>query len=110
MSKMIPRDQIADNTLKMLSNNIRHYRNFGVYWYFMKAFLKRYYTKDNLYILGDFEQPEVMARMPEYENFEDAMHDALLTAYQNQQYNMDGATSIGPDDELVTLFDADAGL
>jgi hypothetical protein len=110
MSKMIPPDQIAANTLKMLNHNIRHYRNFGVYWYFVKSFLKRYYTKDTLYILGDYEQPEVVARMPKYDSFEDAMHDALLTAYQNQKHNMDNATSIGPDDEPVTLFDADAGL
>lgn len=108
--KMLPPDQVAANIRKILDNNIKAYRNFGVYWYFVKALLKHYYTKDNLYFLGDFEQPDVVARMPEYDNFEEAMHDALLTSRANWENNMGSATSIAPDDEPVTLFDEDVGL
>ena len=110
MNKMIPPDQIAANIRMMLDSDVRHYRNFGVYWYFVKAFLKKYYTQDNLHLLGNFEQPDVVARMPAYDNFEDAIHDALLCARNNQIYNMDSASSIAPDDEPVTLFDEDVGL
>ena len=61
MNKMIPPDQIASNIRMMLDSDVRHYRNFGVYWYFVKAFLKKYYTQDNLHLLGDFEQADVVA-------------------------------------------------
>jgi len=107
---MIPPDQIAANIRMMLDNDVKYYRNFGVYWYFVKAFLKKHYDKNQMPILGDFEQDDVVARMPEYDNFEDAMHDALLFCRNNQMYNMSSATSIAPDDEPVTLFDEDVGI
>lgn len=107
---MLPPDQIAANIRAMLDNRISTYHNFGVYWYFVKAFLKRFYTIDQMPILGEFEQADVVARMPEYDNFEDAMHDALLFFRANLEQNGNDATSIGPDDEPVTLFDADIGF
>ena len=109
-TKIIPPDQLAANIRTMLDNDVKYYRNFGVYWYFVKAFMKKYYTKDNLYLLGDYEQPEVVARMPAYDSFEDAMHDALMFARENHINNMGSATSIAPDDDPVTLFDEDAGI
>lgn len=107
---MLPPDQIAANIRTMLDNKIAVYHNFGVYWYFVKSFLKKYYTIDQMPILGSFEQADVVERMPEYNNFEDAMHDALLFFRANLEDNGNDATSIGPDDEPVTLFDADVGL
>jgi hypothetical protein len=108
--KMLPPDQVASNIRKILNNDIKAYRNFGVYWYFVKAFLKRHYDIKQMPILGNFEQPDVVARMPEYDNFEDAMHDALLTSRANWENNVGSATSIAPDDEPVTLFDEDVGI
>ena len=108
--KMLPPDQIAANIRKLLDNNIEVYHNFGVYWYFVKAFLKKYYTREQMPILGDFEQADVAARMPDYDNFEDAMFDSLLFWRANFADNFNDATSIGPDDEPVTLFDEDVGL
>lgn len=110
MSDMLPPDRIAANVRKLLDHDIRSYHNFGVYWYFVKAFLKRYYGRHAMPILGDFEQPDVVARMPPYEGFEDAMHDALLYWRPNWENNNNDATSIAPDDEPVTLFDEDVGL
>lgn len=107
---MLPPDQIAANIRKLLDDNIAVYHNFGVYWYFVKALLKKYYTIDQMPILGSFEQPEVVARMPAYDKFEDAMHDALLYWRANWENNSNDATSIAPDNEPVTLFDADIGL
>lgn len=109
MNSQLPPDQIAANIRKLLDSQPSAYRDFGVYWYFIKAFLKRYYTADNLYLLGGFEQPDVVARMPDYDRFEDAMHDALLTWRANHESNMGSATSIAPDNEPVTLFDEDVG-
>jgi hypothetical protein len=110
MTAMLPPDQIAANIRKVLDNKIETYRNFGVYWYFVKAFLKRYYDQTQMPILGNFEQADVVARMPQYENFADAMHDALLFWRANYENNGNGATSIAPDDEPVTLFDEDIGM
>lgn len=110
MNKMLPPDQIAANIRQILDNDIRSYHNFGVYWYFIKAFLKRYYGPDKMPILGQFEQPDVVARMPEYEHVEDALHDALLFWRANWKNNLNNATSIAPDGEPVTLFDEDVGL
>lgn len=107
---VIPTDQIAANIRQMLDNKIATYHNFGVYWYFVKAFLKKFYTIDQMPILGDFEQADVVERMPKYDNFEDAMHDALLFFRANMEHNGNDATSIAPDNEPVILFDADVGL
>ena len=107
---MIPRDQLAANIRQTLDNKVVTYHNFGVYWYFVKAFLKKYYTIDEMPILGSFEQADVVGRMPAYGNFEDAMHDALLFWRANWENNGNDATSIAPDNEPVTLFDEDVGL
>jgi hypothetical protein len=107
---MLPPDQVAANIRKILAADPRSYRNFGVYWYFVKAFLKRYYSREEMPILGAFEQDDVVARMPEYGSLQDALHDALLTWRQNYESNMGRAESIGPDGDLVTLFDEDVGL
>ena len=109
-SKLLPPDQLAANIRKVLDNKPADYRNFGVYRYFVKAFLKKYYTKENLYMLGEYEQPEVVEKMPKYSNFEDAMHDALLMWRANWENNMGRAISIDLDSDEVVLFDEDAGL
>jgi hypothetical protein len=109
-NNMIPPAQLAGNIRKILDNRITAYRDFGVYWYFVKAFLKRHYGIDEMPILGNYEQPDVVARMPEYGSYEDAMHDALLYWRANYENNMGSATSIAPDNEPVTLFDEDVGI
>jgi len=110
MPAMLPADQLAGNIRKILDNNVKAYRDFGVFWYFVKAFLKRHYDQAAMPILGAYEQPDVVGRMPDYESFDDAMRDALLTWRANYENNMGRATSIGPDNEPVTLFDEDIGL
>lgn len=110
MSDMLPPDQVAANIRQILDNDVRSYRNFGVYWYFVKAALKQFYGRDQMPILGDYEQPEVVSRMPAYGSFEDAMHDALLYWRANWENNHNQATSMAPDNEPVTLWDADVGL
>lgn len=108
--KMLPPKQVAANIRKILDNDIRAYRNFGVYWYFVKSMLKRYYSRAEMPILGDFEQADLVARMPQYDSLEDALHDALLTWRQNYEHNMGRSETIAPDGEPATLFDEDIGL
>ena len=70
---MIQPETFAENTLRLLQQDPRRYLNFGVFWFFVKALLKRYYTRDNLHILGEYMDPECMARMPEFATIQEAM-------------------------------------
>jgi len=85
---MIQPETFAENTLRLLQQDPRRYLNFGVFWFFVKALLKRYYTRDNLHILGEYMDPECMARMPEFATIQEAMQAALEEYGQNARYNM----------------------
>ena len=43
---------LAANTLLLLQADPSKYRTFGPYWPLMKSLLLRYYTRDNLFLLG----------------------------------------------------------
>jgi hypothetical protein len=106
---MIDPKQLAASTLQLLQADPRRYRYFGVYWYFIKALMKRYYTKDNLYLLGDFVDQTVIDRMPQEHTLEETL-DAAVAEYQhNFAYSM-GRNPTDPDGEEFTLFDQDANL
>jgi len=48
------------NVVALLQMDPLYYRNFGVYWWHVKAELKRLgYDKDQLFHLGDFKDPTV---------------------------------------------------
>ena len=53
----------AASTLELLQQDPRRYVNFGPYWYLVKAVLKKFYTRDNLHLLGDHVDADVVARM-----------------------------------------------
>lgn len=106
---MINPKQLAESTLQLLQADPRKYRNFGVYWYLIKALLKRYYTRDNLYLLGDYVDPTVTARMPEFASLEEALEAAVETYRGNAAYAMGTNRFADPEGEPFTLHDEDAG-
>lgn len=106
---MIDPKQLAESTLQLLQTDPRNYRNFGVYWFLIKALLKRYYTRDNLYMLGDYVDPTVVARVPMFENLQDALEAAVETYRSNAAYAMGANEFTDPEGETFTLFDEDAG-
>lgn len=106
---MIDTKQLAASTLQLLQADPRNYRNFGVYWFLIKALLKRFYTRDNLYMLGDYVDPTVTARMPAHENLQEALEAAIETYRVNATYSMGSADLTDPDGETFTLADDDAG-
>jgi hypothetical protein len=108
---MIDPKTLADSTLLLLQQDPRRYLNFGVYWYFIKALLKRYYTRDNLYLLGDYMDPECMARMPLFETPLETMEAAIGEYRQNAMYNMGRAEVEDPTGGgTFLLHDQDAGF
>lgn len=81
--------KFAESTLLLLQQDPRRYVNFGVYWFFVKAVLKKMgYTRDNLHLLGEYMDPEAIARMPEYPGLAEAL-DASISEYrQNASFNL----------------------
>jgi hypothetical protein len=106
---MIDPKQLAANTLQLLQTEPRNYRLFGMYWYFIKALLKRYYTKHNLYLLGSYVDDTVTARMPEGMSLEDTLTAALEEYQYNFAYGL-GQDPTDADGETFVLFDQDANL
>lgn len=106
---MIDPKQLAASTLQLLQADPRNYRNFSYYWYLIKALLKQYYTRDNLFLLGDYVDPTVTARMPEHADLQEALAAAVEMYRTNAAYGMGTAEFTDPDGETFTLVDADAG-
>lgn len=85
---MIQPETFAENALRLLQQDPSRYLNFGVYWFFVKALMKRFYTRDELHLLGDYMDPDCLARMPQFETLQDAMAAALEEYGQNASYNL----------------------
>lgn len=106
---MIDPKQLAESTLMLLQTDPRNYRNFGVYWYLIKALMKRYYTRDNLYMLGDYVDPTVVERVPAHETLDEALEAAVETYRVNAAYGMGTNEFSDPEGQTFTLADEDAG-
>mgnify|MGYP000499895062 CR=1 FL=1 len=100
----------AASTLELLQQDPRRYVNFGPYWYLVKAVLKKFYTRDNLHLLGDHVDADVVARMPEHADLQEAIAAAVEEYRTNASFNL-GSNEVA---DLVgggafTLLDPDAG-
>lgn len=110
MEAIDPR-QFAASTMALLSEKPERYRNFGVYWFFVKALLKRLgYTRDNLYLLGEYEDPGVVAAMPAHQSLQAVLAAATEEYRANASINLNRASVLTPGGEEIVIFDEDAGL
>jgi len=107
---MIDPKTFAASTLQLLQEDPRRYRNYGVYWYLVKEVLKRFYTRDNLYLLGDYRDLTVIERMPPHTDLQEALAAAVEEYRQNASFNLGRQAVAAPDGEVFTLIDPDAGL
>lgn len=98
------------STLVLLQEDPRRYRNFGVYWFFVKALMKHFYTADNLHLLGDYVDDDVIAAMPAFESLQDALVAAADEYRQNASFNLGSSQVDDQDGGVITLLDEDAGL
>ena len=106
---MIDPKTFAESTLLLLQSDPRNYRNFAEYWFFVKALMKRYYTRDNHFILGDYVDQSVADRMPGFENLQEALAAAVETYRSNAAYGMGTSEFVGSEGEQFVLTDSDAG-
>lgn len=107
---MIDAKTLAASTLQLLQQDPRLYRCFGAYWWLIKALLRRYYTRDNLHLLGDYTDPQAGERMPAHETLEGALAAAVEEYRRNATYGL-GSAQV-PDlvgGGAFTLIDPDAG-
>lgn len=107
---MIDPKTFAASTLQLLQQDPRRYRLFGVYWYLVKRVLLKFYTRDNLHLLGDHVDPDVTARMPPHVDLQEALAAAIEEYRKNASFNL-GSNEV---EDLVgggtfRLVDPDAG-
>lgn len=101
--------KFATSVRALLDEDPRRYRNFGAYWFFVKALLKRYFDKHQMPILGNYEDSTVNDRIPEgIRNSMGLMLEAAASEYQeNAGFNL-GRNEVSDDDgEFFTLIDPD---
>lgn len=107
---MIDPKTFAASTLQLLQDDPRRYRLFGAYWYLVKMVLKKFYTQDNLALLGDHVDHSVVERMPPHTSLVEAIEGAIEEYRQNAAFNM-GRSDV--EDHAgggtFTLVDPDAG-
>lgn len=97
----------AANVRVLLSEDPRRYRNFGPFWYFVKALLKRFYGRHELPLLGSYEDVSVVARMPAVAGVADAVARSIVEYQHNATFNL-GHNAVEDDDgEVFTLIDPD---
>lgn len=107
---MIDPKTFAASTLQLLQGDPRRYVAFGVYWYLVKAVLKKFYTRENLHLLGDHVDAAVAERMPEHADLAEALDGAVAEYRKNASFNL-GSNEV---EDLVgggtfRLVDPDAG-
>lgn len=108
---MVDPQTFAKSTLQLLQQDPRRYRNFGVYWYFVKTLMRRYYTRDNLYLLGEYMDPDTMAKMPQHETLQGTLEAAIAEYRHNATYNLvSGLVDDLAGGGVTFLHDEDAGI
>lgn len=107
---MIDPTKFAASTLALLQEDPRRYRNFGTHWYFVKALLKRFYTTDNLALLGDHEDAAVIVRMPSHATLADALSGATEEFRTNASFELGSNVLTDHHNEQFILIDPDAGM
>lgn len=107
---MIDPKNFAASTLALLQDDPRRYRCFGAYWYFVKALLKRFHTRDELHLLGDHMDQSVIERMPPHANLQEALAAAIEEYRQNASFNMGSNMVTDGEGEQFMLVDPDAGI
>ncbi|MBT8428398.1 MAG: hypothetical protein KJN79_00655 [Gammaproteobacteria bacterium] len=98
----------ASNVVALLQKEPLYYRNFGIWWWHVKREVKRHgFDKDQLYHLGDFDDPSIE---PYYEGKTTAELDNLAYTYQYDHtfHKRNVNQTPTPDGEVYVIHDQDA--
>lgn len=99
--------RFAENARVLLDEDPRRYRNFGPYWWFVKALLKRHYDRHQMPLLGDYEDPMAMSRLPPGLGAADMLEASAETYAINAQMNLGKNRVVDADGEEFFLLDPD---
>ncbi|MDP3327186.1 hypothetical protein [Parvibaculum sp.] len=97
----------AESVRALLNEDVRRYRNFGVYWFAVKAVLKRYFDRNEMPILGNYVAESVVSRMPEGLDMGDVLAAAAGEYQENASFNLGRNRLSDPSGEFFTLIDPD---
>jgi len=107
---MIDPKTFAASTLQLLQDDPSRYVNFGSHWYLVKQVLKKFYTRDNLFLLGDHMDQSVFERMPAHADLQAALAAAIEEYRTNASFNLGGSEVADPTGGgTFRLVDPDAG-
>lgn len=106
---MIDRKQLAESVYTLLLQKPERYRNFAEYWYMIKGLLREFYDQDRLYLLGEYVDPGITRRVPDFETQDEAFVAAMETYNENLAVGLGGNQFVDSDGDVFVLFDPDAG-
>lgn len=106
---MIDRKQLAKSVYTLLLQKPERYRNFAEYWYMIKGLLREFYDQDRLYLLGEYVDPGITRRVPDFETQDEAFMAAMETYNENLAVGLGGNQFVDSEGDVFVLFDPDAG-
>lgn len=97
----------AQNVAELLRREPLYYRNFGVWWWAVKAQLKAVgISREQLACLGDYDDPPCQ-RYYEDLSPSEVWDEALRAQLENATGNRNSAWTTAPDGETYHLYDGD---
>lgn len=99
----------AANARTLILQNPRNYLAFGVYWFLVKALLKKVYPQAELPLLGDYVDESVIERMPKGLGLNELLELASAEYAANMGLGTPQHRLEDPDGEFFTLADPDMG-
>jgi len=98
------------NVLQQLQAEPKRYKLFGIYWWPVKALLKRAgYGPDQLYMLGSYQDADTAAMVPKL-GLQDTMELAFAEYGDNAAFPHSDGMVENTDGEMVLVIDEDAGF
>lgn len=97
----------AESVRALLSEDVRRYRNFGVFWFVVKGVLKRYFDRNEMPILGDYVDESVMDRMPKWLDLDGLLAAAAAEYQENASFNLGRNRVSDGHGEFFSLIDPD---
>jgi hypothetical protein len=75
----------------------------------IKGLLREFYDQDRLYLLGEYVDPSIAKRVPDFETQDEAFMAAMETYNENLAVGLGGNQFVDSDGDVFVLFDPDAG-
>jgi hypothetical protein len=98
----------VESARELLTENVLRYRNYGPYWFFVKALLRRFYSRHELpFLAGTYQDAGVSARVSHGGDLKAWLAGAVESYRHNASFNL-GRNLVEDDDgDRFTLFDPD---